>query len=479
MSTQTASTPTAPTPDAPLMLSVSGLRGIVGKSLTPDLAARYAAAFGQWLKEEHNTATPHVVLGRDSRPSGEMFELAATAGLTSVGCRVTTLGIVTTPSVAIMAEQLDAQGGMVITASHNPIIWNGIKSLRSDGVAPNPDQAAQIIEHFNNDHVTHAAVESLQPVQHNDTTHQTHVDRVLKHIDPAPIRKRKIKVVLDSVHGAGGPAAAMLLDQLGVELVHLYAEPTGLFPHTPEPTRENLVGLCDAVREHGADIGFAQDPDADRLAVVDNLGRYIGEEYTLALVALHALARADCPKSAIVAANLSTSRMIDDIAQEHGARVVRTAVGEANVASAMREHGATIGGEGNGGVIWPKVIHVRDSIGGMALLLEMLAQTNDRLDEIVDRIPHYAIAKEKIDIQPGGLDSGLANLKKHYAEARSGSGEPPHIDTQDGLRIDWEDRWVHVRPSNTEPIARIIAEAKTAGDAGELIGEVRGVMGEG
>jgi len=454
---------------APLMLSVSGLRGLVGQSLTPPVAARYAAAFGQWLKGAKPDGSPHVVLGRDSRPSGQMIEMAAMAGLVSVGCEVTSLGIVTTPSVAIMTEHLQADGGMVVTASHNPIAWNGIKALRPDGVAPPPDQAAQIIDRFKTDQVSYAQVERLIPLKHNADTHRVHVDRVTGHLDVQAIRTRKLKVVLDSVHGAGGAAAVMLLDQLGVELVHLFAQPTGHFPHPPEPTKENLTHLCDKVREHQADIGFAQDPDADRLAVVDEQGCYIGEEYTLALACLHLLNRQDRQPDPVVVTNLSTSRMLDDIAKQAHARVIRTPVGEANVAAAIRQHHAVAGGEGNGGIIWPKVIHVRDSIAGIGLLLELLVQKNLPLSAIAAEIPRYAIVKDKVNIQPGMAQECTEKLCNYFASEK--------LDLQDGVRVDWADRWVHVRPSNTEPILRIIAEADTQATAKQLIHDTRCVLG--
>jgi phosphomannomutase len=456
--------------ESPLMLSVSGLRGLVGKSLTPPLAARYAAAFGQWLKSRHpeEDPTPHVMLGRDSRPSGQMLELAAASGLISVGCRVTTLGIVTTPGVAIMTEHLHADGGMVITASHNPILWNGIKALRPDGVAPPPDQAQQIIDCFKADDVTYAPVERLAPLGHDETTHHVHIDRVLRHIDVDAIRKRQLKVVVDSVHGAGGNAAAMLMDRLGIQLIHVHAQPTGLFPHPPEPTRENLVGLCEAVQKHHADLGFAQDPDADRLAIIDDQGRYIGEEYTLALASLHVLNNRDQPQNAVLVANLSTSRMIDDIAHKAGAQVIRTPVGEANVAATIRDHSAVIGGEGNGGVIWPQVIHVRDSIVGMSLVLELLAHRRLPLSQIALEIPRYAIVKDKVNIKANAADAYIEKLKSHFSSQK--------IDTQDGVRIDWPDKWIHVRSSNTEPILRIIAEADTEEHARLLVNQARDLL---
>ncbi len=449
---------------APLMLSVSGMRGLVGRSIHPVLVARYASAFGSWLREFTGKNVPHVVIGRDSRPSGLMFECAAVSGLIATGCRVTRVGVLSTPGVAIMIGHHQADGGMVITASHNPIIWNGVKALRHDGVAPPPEQAKQIIQRFHEDRISYVPVEDLQPCADDTTGVQVHVDRILPHIDVEAIRSAKLTAVVDSVCGAGGREARALLDALGVQVVHMYAEPTGKFPHTPEPTRENLTELCEKVRQIGAAIGFAQDPDADRLAVVDENGCYIGEEYTLALSVLHLLKAGET-----AVANLSTSRMIDDIADSVGATVRRTPVGEANVAACMAECGASIGGEGNGGVIWPKVSGVRDSLAGMAILLEMLAKQARPLSALVKQIPAYAIVKEKVDASP----DLIAKIKPLLTEAF----KDQRIDTQDGVRIDWPDRWVHVRPSNTEPIIRIIAEAVDEQAAKDLIRQVRQVLG--
>ncbi len=451
--------------DAPLMISVSGLRGLIGQSLTPQVATHFAAAYGSHLKQTTGHPNPHVVFGRDSRPSGQMIESAAIAGLSAVGCRVTTLGIVTTPSVAIMIEHLGAQGGMVATASHNPIIWNGLKPLTADGVAPPSDQSKQIIERFHKQDFDYAPVEQLQPIGSDDTTHRVHVDRVLNNVDVQAIRDANIKVVLDSVHGAGGPAGAMLLNELGVELVHLYGETTGHFPHTPEPTAENLTGLSDAVRQHNAHIGLAQDPDADRLAVADENGAYIGEEYTLALCAKHVMARTPGP----AAANLSTSRMIDDIATQHDQTVYRTPVGEANVAKRMRETNCVVGGEGNGGIIWPVIGYVRDSLAGAALLLELMATTGKTVSQLVDDIPAYTIVKTKCPIQPGMAEAAGAAVKQAFADHA--------IDEQDGVRVDLPDGWIHVRPSNTEPIMRIIVEAPDQNRANQLLESTQQAIG--
>ena len=363
-----------------------------------------------------------------------------------------------------MAGHHKADGGMVVTASHNPIIWNGIKALKSDGAAPPADQAAQIIERFKNDDIVYAPVESIKSTSTDDTGVRVHVDRILPHIDVQAIRDAKLKVVVDSVHGAGGDEAKRLIEELGVELVHMYSEPTGLFPHTPEPTRENLTELCDKVREQGAAIGFAQDPDADRLALVDELGGYIGEEYTLALCAMHLIR-----SGGTIVANLSTSRMVDDIAESAGAKVVRTAVGEANVSAGMREHGSEIGGEGNGGVIWSKVSGVRDSLVGIALMLEMLAKQQKTVSELVKLVPGYAIVKEKVDASEELIQQIGPMMREAFADQK--------IDTQDGVRVDWPDRWVHVRASNTEPIVRFIAEASKEENARELIDKARHGLG--
>ncbi len=449
------------------MLSISGLRGLIGQSLTPDVAARYGAAFGSFLRESTGRANPLVVIGRDSRPSGQMVEMAAAAGLISVGCRVTTIGIATTPTTAVMVEHLKADGGMVVTASHNPIIWNGLKSLRHDGVSPPPEQAKQIIDRFQSNRVDYVPVEQFQPAMHDEGAGRVHIDRILPHIDVAAIRRLNIKVVLDSVHGAGGPDTAALLRELGAEVVHLYGEPTGQFPHTPEPTAENLTGLAAAVREHKADIGFAQDPDADRLAIVDEKGRYIGEEYTLALCAMHVLGRTPGAKGP-VAANLSTSRMIDDVAAKFGVAVHRTPVGEANVANTMRATGCVFGGEGNGGVIWPVVTYVRDSLSGIALMLEMLAHTGKTTSELVAQIPAYTIVKDKLPIEPGMAAKATEKLQETFADQK--------IDLQDGIRIDTEKGWLHLRPSNTEPIIRIIAEAPDEKTARDLIAQARAAI---
>jgi len=454
--------------ESTLMLSHSGLRGIVGRSLTHEIAARYAQCVGAALRRgaKHDPCT--VVVGRDSRPSGDDLEHAVLEGLLAAGCRVTRLGIVTTPGVGVMLSHHHADGGIIVTASHNPAPWNGIKMLTSRGTAPTPREAGEVIEAFKAARAPGTVIPAndvdLNDVESDHTTHERHVQRILDHIDKGPIATRGFHAVIDSVHGAGGPATAVLAKALGVRTHHLYAEPTGAFPHEPEPTINNLRSLCDVVRSQGADIGFAQDPDADRLAIVDDQGHYIGEEYTLALCCRHVLSQSG--RAATVAANLSTSRMIDDAAVAHGATVVRTAVGEANVADAMLEHTALIGGEGNGGVIWPAVVMVRDSLAGIALVLEMLATRKQRLSEIVASIPHYSIVKAKVDLASEQIHFAADRLQGLFNDATS-------VNNSDGLRYDWRDRWIHVRPSNTEPIVRIIAEAVSEPMAREMVAKAR------
>lgn len=451
-------------PDAPLMLSISGLRGLVGRSLTPDLTCRYASAIGSWIKTKAGDEQAVVVIGRDGRAGGQAFEQAVASGLAAVGCDVVRLGIATTPGVAIMVQHLKATGGVVITASHNPIEWNGIKAIRSDGVAPPAEEAKEIVRRFQESDFAYAEPTAIGSIAENQMTVAIHCDKVMQLVDVQAIRAAKLKAVVDSVHASGGPEAAAILDALDVERVHLYEETTGVFPHTPEPTKANLTELCSAVREHGADIGFAQDPDADRLAVVDNHGTYIGEEYTLALCAKHVLKAGDT-----TAANLSTSRMIDDIAEQAGATVYRSAVGEANVASMMREQASVIGGEGNGGIIDPRVSQVRDSMLGMALILDMLAKRKLALSEIVAEIPGYAIVKDKA----AASEELIAAIAPKMREVFSGE----RLDDIDGVRVDIGTSWVHVRPSNTEPIVRLIAEAATQEQAVALIDRAKAGLG--
>ena len=399
-------------------------------------------------------------MGRDSRPSGQSLASAVTSGLMTVGINVIDLGIVTTPTVGIMVKHLACAGGIVITASHNPLPYNGIKLLLDNAMAPPPDVAEQIkicfeIRDFFSD-------DQLKPgkISSNDKADDIHIAKVLRIVDAKAIAQKQFKVVLDSVNGAGGRPGVKLLTALGCKITPMNTEPTGIFAHTPEPTAENLTSLCDAVKKAHADIGFAQDPDADRLAIVDETGAYIGEEYTLALAAKLIFSK----QTGNAAANLSTSRMIDDIAKATGGQVIRTPVGEANVASAMIKNNCIIGGEGNGGVIDLRIGPIRDSLVAMAFTLQLLAQTGKTVSQLVGEIPRYSMTKYKFPADKPKVKRILDAVKKLFPDAK--------IDSSDGFRFDFPDAWIHIRSSNTEPIVRVIAEAKDKAAAAKYIDAV-------
>ena len=449
------------------MIGVSGLRGTVGGTLTPSVVGRLAAAFAFWLKAQARGAEKplRIVIGRDSRPSGFWVRDAAVASLTASGVEVIDLDVVTTPGVAMMVKHLAADAGMVITASHNPAQWNGLKLLTRDAVAPPAADAAQIIRLYHEQAADYAPVGRLVPPAGNSETHALHVKRVLDYVDVLGISSRRFKVVLDSVNGAGGVATATLLGKLGCPLVHMNAAPDGKFAHAPEPTAGNLTTLCDEVRRQRAAVGFAQDPDGDRLAVVDENGAYIGEEYSLALAAQWMMSR---KAGAVAVTNLSSSRMLDDIAARTGGRVIRTAVGEANVIDAMLKNHAVIGGEGNGGVIDPRIVPGRDSLVGIAYVLQLMAAMNQSISQIVASLPRYEIVKTKFECRRTDAQRAVEAIARQFASAK--------VDLQDGIRIDWDTAWVHARASNTEPIMRIIAEAPDKALADEKIAQVRAVV---
>jgi len=446
----------------PLMMSISGVRGVIGESMTPILATELGCAFGTYLQSSGKNIIK-VVVGRDTRPSGPMIQRALVSGLLATGCQVVELEVGSTPGVAMMVRRHGATGGVVITASHNPVIWNGIKFLTDEGLAPPPEQASQIFEIYHNKTFKLAAIENVHSPIHDKTTDATHVEAALSIGYADQIARKRFKVVLDSINGAGCVEGKMLLEKLGCEVVQINGEPTGLFAHTPEPTAENLTGLCEAVRMHKAQIGFAQDPDADRLAIVDETGHYIGEEYTLALGAKYLLKAHPGP----IAANLSTSRMVDDLAAARGkgCRVVRSAVGEANVVAAMKANGCQFGGEGNGGVIDLRVGPVRDSLVGMVLTLQLLTISGQTVSELVKTIPSYVMIKTKFECASDRIARVLEATRKAYANEQ--------INAIDGVRVDFADGWVHVRGSNTEPIIRIIGEAKTRDRCEAMIADVR------
>lgn len=449
--------------NAPLMLSVSGARGIVGESMTPEVAGAFAHAFVSFLHDKLGKL-PTLCVARDSRPSGPSLQSSVADSFVACGCRVIDLGVVATPTTGVMIHSLRADGGIIVTASHNPTPWNGLKCLNGDGLAPSKEDAEEIIRRF------HERV-SLEPqdggvLEVNSQGNDTHISKLLGVINPQPIRDMQFRVVLDSINGAGCASGLKLLELLGCEILQINGEPTGEFAHEPEPKSENLTDLSAMVDKFDADVGFAQDPDADRLAIVDETGFYFGEEYTLVLAAMRWLH--EHPNSS-TATNLSTSRMIDDIAKTHGCTTWRSAVGEANVASKMKEHDCVIGGEGNGGIIFPKVCWVRDSLSGMALTLDLMRLKREKLSTIVRSVQPYEMIKRTIDLKDiGGIPAiteEIERLKTQYSNEK--------IDDSDGLRIDFEEGWLHVRPSNTEPIARVIAEAADSLTAYKLSNRVK------
>ncbi len=450
-----------------LMLGVSGLRGTVGGTLTPPVVSRMATAFAAWLQENERPANGthfRVAFGRDSRPSGAWVRDAAAAILSASGIEVIDLDVVTTPGVAMMVRHTGADAGIVATASHNPIQWNGLKFLNREATALPADQALRLKALFESAQPQFVRIESVVPPVRNSETHALHVKRVLERVDVLGVSTKRFKVVLDSVNGAGCVATATMLNKLGCQVVHINDTPDGRFPHDPEPTAANLVGLANEVRRQGAAVGFAQDPDADRLAIVDEHGVYIGEEYSLVLAARHILAK----KPGVTVTNLSTSRMLDDVAARYGGRVIRTAVGEANVIEAMLREGAIIGGEGNGGVIDPRIVPGRDSLVGMAYVLQLMADSKKTISELVGEFPRYELLKSKFDCRREDADRAVEALKRAFASEK--------VDTQDGIRIDWPNAWVHARPSNTEPIMRIFAEAPDRATAEAKIASVRSIV---
>lgn len=440
------------------IISVSGLRGILGESLTPEVAIRYACAFAEGLPDGP------ILLGRDGRGSGRMLTDALQAGLAAIGRTTINAGVAATPTVGVLVREHQAAGGLQISASHNPPEYNGLKAFSAEGRVIDARQGQHVVTRYRSGEITWASYDRLGSSTGCEETVEHHWQLLRETINVERIRARQFRVLLDANHGAGSILGAYLLRQLNCEVTLLGGEPDGNFAHPPEPTTENLIDVLARVREVGAEIGFCQDPDADRLAVIDHQGRYLGEEYTLAMCVDHVLRSHQGP----IVTNCSTSRMSEDLAKKHGVPFYRSAVGEANVVDVMLDQGAVLGGEGNGGVIDPRVGLVRDSFVGMALLLDAMAARQATIAELAAEIPRYEIYKTKATLAPERLEAAYAALKNHFAEAT--------VDTMDGLRLDWSGRWLLVRPSNTEPIVRAIAEAETAAEAQRLCDEATAVL---
>ena len=440
------------------IISVSGLRGIVGETLTPEVAIRYAAAFAV-------LAPPGpIAVGRDGRPSGRMLTAAIHAGLNAVGRATCDAGILPTPTLGVLVRELKAAGAIQVTASHNPLPYNGMKLFSAAGRVIPAGPGAEVLKAYRAALPAWVAHDRLGGRSDCADPLAGHLRAVLATVDRERIRDRRFKVLLDANHGAGGALGRRLLEDLGCTVTLLGEQADGQFAHPPEPTAENLAGVLAAVTAAGADIGFCQDPDADRLAVVDASGRYLGEEYTLALCLDHVLRQRKGP----IVANCASSRMSADLAAKYGVPFVRSAVGEANVVDAMLARQAVFGGEGNGGPIDPRVGLVRDSFAGMALLLDAMTARQAPVGRLADELPRYEIIKTKIALPAEKVPGAVAALRRQFPAAAA--------DELDGLRLDWPDRWLLVRASNTEPIVRAIAEAPTVADATALCEQAAAVL---
>jgi phosphomannomutase len=442
-----------------LMVSVSGVRGRVGEALTPEIVATFASAFGAWASRSGNRT---IVVGRDSRVSGPMFTRIVHGALESVGCTVIDIGMAPTPTIQLAVEHHHAAGGLGITASHNPIEWNALKFIGPSGLFLSADEGAEMRALLETG-IPRATWDQLGHVERDDEAVARHIAQVLAlpYLEVEGIRSRRFKVALDCCHGAGSVIMPALLTELGCEVYAINMEPDGRFHRPPEPIADNLGELEALVKNTGADIGFATDPDVDRLALVLDDGRAPGEDYTLAFAARTVLRHRRGP----VVTNLSTSKVVSDVADAAGVPFHFAKVGEVNVALAMRDAGATIGGEGNGGVILPEMHLGRDAPVGAALMLQLMHEEGRPLSQLVAEQPRYVIVKDKLDRPDAPLDTVYAALRTAFADAKA--------DTQDGLRLDWPDRWVHLRPSGTEPIVRVIAEAPSDAEARVLIAQAR------
>jgi phosphomannomutase len=452
-----------------LMVSVSGFRGTVGDVITPELMTSLAAGFGAFLRSSSGGAPITVVLGRDSRTSGAMIAEAARAGLRSVGVRVVDLGIVPTPTLLLSVREHGAAGALGVTASHNPAQWNAFKFAGEDGSFLDGERMARFQAFLLESAIPRVGWDALGGVVEDEGAIERHLQRILAlpYLNVEAIRARRFHVALDCVHGAGGRMVPALLEALGCQVSGIGLEPDGHFPRDPEPTAANLSDLGALVRSSGAELGFAVDPDVDRLSLVDGSGRPLGEDLTLALCAAVVLRRQPGP----LVTNLSSSRVMEDVAEAFGVPCFRSPVGEIHVARRMQAEGAVIGGEGNGGVILPLLHLTRDAPVGIALLLQHLVDTGKTLAEAASDWPSYAIVKEKVTFPREEIPEGYERLLAGLAA--------PEVDRADGLRLAWpEERgWLHVRPSGTEPVVRLIAEAPTEVRARELVNTAGRLLG--
>ncbi len=443
-----------------LMVSVSGIRGVVGDTFTPPVIQKYVAAFGKIMGKK-------IVVGRDSRVTGSMVEHLVIGTLNAIGCDVSIIGICPTPTVQLAVENLHADGGIAITASHNPIEWNALKLIDPDGLFLDEESSAAIVAGADSTGPEYVTWDKIGRCEEYPYAIRDHKEAIfnLPYVDVPALRKRRFRVALDCVNGAGAVFLPEFLRDLGCEVVELNTVPNGMFPHTPEPVPENLTGLINVVKSNSVDVAFAVDPDSDRLAILSEKGEPLVEEYTLALAVKFFLAK----KPGTVVVNASTTRAIDDIVHSFGEKVIRTKVGEVHVAKRIREEHAVIGGEGNGGVILPDVHLGRDAPVAVALTLQHLLEFGKPISELRAGLPQYVIVKKKIKIGRSNPDEILAGIKENH--------EYEQLDLIDGVKINREKSWLQLRKSNTEPIIRVFAEAPTReqaeAESSELFAEVK------
>ncbi len=451
-----------------LIKSISGIRGTIGgkpdEGLTPLDIVKFSSAYARWITERNPGVKPKVVLGRDARTSGEMVEKIVSGSLQGMGIDVICLGLATTPTVEIAVTREKTQGGIIITASHNPGQWNALKLLDQNGEFLSAADGQIIISHTQSDQYIYVPVDKLGVQTNISGYEKIHIDQVLglKLVNREAIKKAGFRVAVDCVNSVGGMVIPQLLKALGVEVVfELFCEPNGLFPHNPEPLPENLQEISKLVKDKKADLGFVVDPDVDRLAIICEDGSMFGEEYTLVSVADYVLSHTPGNTSS----NLSSSRALKDITISKGQKYFSAAVGEVNVVKAMKDNHCVIGGEGNGGVIYPEAHYGRDSLVGIALFLSLLASKKLKCSELRKTYPEYVISKNKVNLSPEvNVDQILEDVKNHYKNEQ--------VDDRDGVKIDFSEGWVHLRKSNTEPIIRIYAEAKHSEKADQLANEI-------
>ena len=455
-----------------LIKSISGIRGTiggnVGDNLTPIDAVKFASAYGTWLKQQRNKENYRVVVGRDARISGEMIQNLVMNTLIGLGIHVIDLGLSTTPTVEVAVPMEHADGGIILTASHNPKQWNALKLLNHKGEFLNGAEGQKILDIAEGNDILFAEVDDLGEISKNDAYFDIHIEEILNLdlVDAEKIKKAGFKVVVDGVNSTGGLAIPMLLNELGVQTVKLYCEPTGHFPHNPEPLKEHLGDICKLVVEEKADFGIVVDPDVDRLAFIDETGEMFGEEYTLVAVADYILGK---HKGRNTVSNMSSSRALRDVTEKHGGSYQASAVGEVNVVQLMKDTNAIIGGEGNGGIILPELHYGRDSLVGVALFLTHMAENQMKVSELRATYPSYFMSKNKIQLTPDlDVDGILKAVEEHYKNET--------VTTIDGVKIDFAENWVHLRKSNTEPIIRVYTEAKSQAEADDLAKQMMDVV---